>query len=49
MTEAMKEYFSNSSLERKGLLKVKEPKGSKGTRKIKIVLCHVNKNMEGWN
>lgn len=43
----MKGYFSNFSLERKELLKEKEPKESKGTRRVKIVLCHVNRKVKG--
>lgn len=43
----MKECFSNFSLERKELLKEKEPKESKGTRRVRIVLCHVNRKVKG--
>lgn len=44
--QVMKQYFSNFSSERKELLKEKEPKESKGTRRVKIVLCHVNRKMK---
>lgn len=36
IAESMKEYFSNFSLERKESLTIKEPKGNKGTRRVKI-------------
>lgn len=45
IAETMKEYFSNFSLEREESLKIEEPKGSKGTRRVKITLCYVNRTM----
>lgn len=47
ITEAMKAYFSNFSVERRELLKEKEPKRRKGTRRVKIVLCAVIRKIEG--
>lgn len=46
-TEAMKAYFSNFSVERRELIKEKVSERSKGTRRIKVVLCPVNRKIEG--
>ena len=46
-TEAMKAYFSNFSVERRELIKEKLSERSKGTRRIKVVLCPVNRKIEG--
>lgn len=46
-TEAMQAYFSNFSVERRELIKEKVSERSKGTRRIKVVLCPVNRKIEG--
>lgn len=46
IAKVVKEYFSKFSLERKKIVE-KEPKGSMGTRRVKIVLCHVNRKTDG--
>ena len=46
-TEALEAYFSSFSVVRRELIKEKISERSKGTRRIKVVLCPVNKKVEG--